>query len=222
MLEVKELFDGLFVYDNGRVRAFLIKGDTSDLLIDTMFEKDELILKIKQKYQRPLDVLLTHNDLDHIGGLTGDYQACFVHLYDLLEAKTNNVFSIAEGEHLQYGSYDFEVIHIPGHTKGSIALFDKSTGILISGDSVQKDGPIYMFGDHRDFDTYIESLKKLHHMSSDVKIILPSHNAYPLDSSYIEKNLSDAIALKEGRLPHEKTPNMPCDTYHGQYVDFYY
>ena len=66
------------------------------------------------------------------------------------------------------------------------------------------------------------NLEKLKNIKNDIKVILPSHHDCPIDPSYIEKDLEDILALKEGRLRHEKTPNMPCDTYHGTYVDYYY
>ena len=221
MIEVKELFEDIYAYDNGRVRAFLIKGENEDLLIDTLFKEDKLIPMIKRE-DRSLKVVLTHSDRDHIGGLDEEVKECYIHLYDAADIKTTKVITIKEGDHISCGRYDFIVIHIPGHTKGSIALFDKEKGILISGDSIQKGGPIYMFGEHRDLDAYIASLKKLKNIKNDIKVILPSHHDCPIDPSYIEKDLEDILALKEGRLRHEKTPNMPCDTYHGTYVDYYY
>ena len=52
-----------------------------------------------------------------------------------------SVHDLHEGEHITAGVYDFEVIHIPGHTYGSIALLDRKRKLLLPGDTVQKDGP---------------------------------------------------------------------------------
>lgn len=68
---------------------------------------------------------------------------------------------LKEGDIIDVGGYEFEVIHFPGHTKGSIGLLDKKSGILISGDIVNSVGPIYMFGPERNLELYIEGLKKL-------------------------------------------------------------
>ena len=40
---------------------------------------------------------------------------------------------------------------------------------------MQKDGPIYMFGEHRNLDRYIESLKKLQGLADKVETVLPCH-----------------------------------------------
>ncbi len=40
------------------------------------------------------------------------------------------------GEVLRYGSYDFEVMHTPGHDDGMVCLYDRASGVFISADHV--------------------------------------------------------------------------------------
>ncbi|MDE7080907.1 MAG: MBL fold metallo-hydrolase [Muribaculaceae bacterium] len=40
------------------------------------------------------------------------------------------------GDSIKIGHGTLEVIHVPGHSKGSIALYDKADGFLISGDAL--------------------------------------------------------------------------------------
>lgn len=47
---------------------------------------------------------------------------------------------LTDGQRLALGQFEFEVIHTPGHSAGSLALFESSLGLLIVGDSVQGDG----------------------------------------------------------------------------------
>ena len=65
-----------------------------------------------------------------------------------------------EGQVLKLGQRRFEVILIPGHTPGSIVLWDEAHKTLISGDSVQA-GNIYLFGPGRNLPAFITSLEKL-------------------------------------------------------------
>jgi glyoxylase-like metal-dependent hydrolase (beta-lactamase superfamily II) len=90
------------------------------------------------------------------------------------------------GEALKIGGMDWEVIHIPGHSMGSVALFYKPKKILIPGDVIYAD---YAIGR---FDLYganarelKKSLMKLAQM--EVKILLPGHNRIvtELPSGYI-------------------------------------
>jgi glyoxylase-like metal-dependent hydrolase (beta-lactamase superfamily II) len=41
-----------------------------------------------------------------------------------------------DGDQITAGSINFTVLHTPGHTEGSISLFDQSEGLLLSGDTL--------------------------------------------------------------------------------------
>ncbi len=51
------------------------------------------------------------------------------------------VHHIGEGDEIDLGDRCFEVIHLPGHSPGSIGLWEESTGTLFSGDAIY-DGPL--------------------------------------------------------------------------------
>ncbi len=215
-MEVKEFLKDLYVIDNGHVRCFLIVGKENALLIDTLFKQDDVFSEVKKLTDNPVTVVLTHGDGDHFGGVA-PFKECYLHHNDFDLVKEDVLkHAVKENDTFDVGDYHFQVIEIPGHTNGSIALFDKEKGLLISGDSLQKEGPIFMFGEHRDLDKYIESHKKLLAMKDEIKTVLPSHHEYPIDNSYIEKNLLDAIDLKDGKLEGVKTTDRPCLTYTGK------
>lgn len=67
---------------------------------------------------------------------------------------------VDEGDVLDLGDRVFEVLHLPGHSPGSIALHERATGILFSGD-VLYDGDLLDNLYHSDPDTYVESLQRL-------------------------------------------------------------
>jgi len=48
---------------------------------------------------------------------------------------------IDEGDIIDLGNRAFEVIHLPGHSPGSIGLWEAATGTLFSGDAIY-DGPL--------------------------------------------------------------------------------
>jgi glyoxylase-like metal-dependent hydrolase (beta-lactamase superfamily II) len=65
------------------------------------------------------------------------------------------------GERFSFGSFELEIIHCPGHSPGSICVLDKNSGLLFSGDTIQKQG---FFGNiplYTDVDRYINTLSKL-------------------------------------------------------------
>lgn len=90
------------------------------------------------------------------------------------------------GERLNIGDMVWEVIHIPGHSSGSIALYEKSQEILIPGDVVYADYAIGRFDLYgADPHNHRNSLEKLGNLK--VKTLLPGHNRIMRDvpSGYI-------------------------------------
>jgi glyoxylase-like metal-dependent hydrolase (beta-lactamase superfamily II) len=46
---------------------------------------------------------------------------------------------LAEGDHVDTGDRRFRVLHLPGHSPGSIALLDEVNGEMFSGDAIYDD-----------------------------------------------------------------------------------
>jgi hydroxyacylglutathione hydrolase len=79
------------------------------------------------------------------------------------------------GEMLTMGGMTWEVIHVPGHSAGGIALYNKEFQALLPGDVVYADyaiGRFDLFG--ADGPQLKNSLLKL--STYDVQILLPGHN----------------------------------------------
>jgi hydroxyacylglutathione hydrolase len=79
------------------------------------------------------------------------------------------------GESLDIGGMTWEVIHIPGHSMGGIALYNRPQKILIPGDVVYADYAIGRFDLYgADASELKESLFRLAELEVDV--LLPGHN----------------------------------------------
>ena len=76
------------------------------------------------------------------------------------------------GDVIDLGNRQFEVIHTPGHSPGGIMLFEKTTEILFSGDTVY-DGPLIDDANHSDIPTYIEVMKRI--MELPVRVVHGGH-----------------------------------------------
>jgi len=82
---------------------------------------------------------------------------------------------LADGDVLELGGSSWQVLHIPGHSPGSIALYDAARKILIPGDTVYADYAIGRFDLHGASGGQLrESLARLAEL--DVDILLPGHN----------------------------------------------
>lgn len=67
---------------------------------------------------------------------------------------------IEDGDVIDLGDRHFEVIHTPGHSPGGVALWEKRTGILFSGDIVY-DGPLIEDTYHSNAADYYRSMVRL-------------------------------------------------------------
>ena len=67
---------------------------------------------------------------------------------------------LEDGDMIDLGHRRFEVIHTPGHSPGSVMLWEPATGILFSGDTVY-DGPLIDDAYHSDIDDYLASMKRI-------------------------------------------------------------
>jgi len=65
-----------------------------------------------------------------------------------------------EGDVVDTGDRAFEVLHLPGHSPGSIGLFEVSTGILFSGDAAY-DGPLLDELEGSNVDDYVKTMERL-------------------------------------------------------------
>ena len=79
-----------------------------------------------------------------------------------------------DGDIVDLGDRNFEVIHTPGHSPGGIALWEASSGILFSGDIVY-DGPLIEDTYHANAKDYVRSMKRL--LELPVRVVHGGHFA---------------------------------------------
>lgn len=68
--------------------------------------------------------------------------------------------TISEGDIVDLGDRAFEVVHLPGHSPGSIGLWEARTGTLFSGDAIY-DGPLLDAIPGADRDAYRITMERL-------------------------------------------------------------
>jgi len=123
-------------------------------VIDPGADPEKIISTIADLELKPAIVLNTHGHVDHIGGNsdivrkyavplamhaadTGMLQVSdYIELSLLLGARNSPPPDrlLAEGEEVAFGRVSLRVIHIPGHTPGSIGFV--AGGVLFSGDTL--------------------------------------------------------------------------------------
>jgi glyoxylase-like metal-dependent hydrolase (beta-lactamase superfamily II) len=184
---------------------FLIASETP-ILIDTGtgLSPESCIQSISKFIEvRSIDrIVLTHRHIDHVGGAKPLSEACEAVLYasrdetpSLLSGDQGttaasmfgkrleklDVKAIDYGEDIKIGQEKLNVIHTPGHTKGSICLYEESTKSLFSGDTVFSHGGVGRWDfPTGNLDQLIESVRKLSK--------IPVENLYPGHGPIVQSN----------------------------------
>ena len=101
---------------------------------------------------------------------------------------------IKDHDKFDLGNLSLEVIEIPGHTYGSIALFCPEKGWLFTGDSVCYYNIYYQMGLQLQapWKVYIRSLNRLLNMNKQVSELYPAHGQKPIPLS-AAKETKEAI-----------------------------
>ncbi len=95
-----------------------------------------------------------------------------------------------EGDVVDLGNRHFQVLHLPGHSPGSIALYEQSTKILFSGDVIY-DGELYDTVYHSDKAVYRESLTRL--KTLDVNTVHAGHDM-SFDKTKMQQLIDDYLS----------------------------
>jgi len=90
-----------------------------------------------------------------------------------------------DGDIIDLGDRYFEVLHLPGHSPGSIGLWEAKTGTLFSGDAVY-DGPLLDQLPHSDRVAYERTMKRL--LELPVNVVHAGH-----DPSFDRSRLKELV-----------------------------
>jgi glyoxylase-like metal-dependent hydrolase (beta-lactamase superfamily II) len=146
--EVIKIDEHSWRIEDNVVRVFLFAGTQRALLVDTGFGTGNLRQIVESLTDKPVMLVNTHADDDHTG-CNALFDEAYMHpsemaFYFEKAPSGTPVRPLWEGDVIDLGSRRFEVILIPGHTPGSIALLDRENALLVSGDSVSAT-PVFMF-----------------------------------------------------------------------------
>jgi hydroxyacylglutathione hydrolase len=144
---------------------YLMLGSREAMLVDTGAQGADpagIVVDLLERRTPPLPLVVVHSHGhgDHIAGDAAFRKRPNVRVVDAAPAALSAFFRIARWP-ADVGQYDLggrvvDVIPIPGHQPASIAIYDRRTGILLTGDTLYP-GRLYV----RDQPAFIDSVKRL-------------------------------------------------------------
>lgn len=198
--ELEHVTNSYLVYDESKEAVLIDPGDQKDLIIKTI---DKLGLKINY-------IIITHAHADHIGAardimdkynceflieksdlekLNNPISNCAYILNDMnvRQVSKDKIICVSDLYTFSVGSMDFKIIHTPGHTCGSVCIYEKNSKSLFTGDTIFDNCYGRCDLDTSSFEKMVSSLRKVFYMFGDEDIkIYPGHG-----------NVTDLLSAKK-------------------------
>lgn len=228
-LETIEIGSGAYRIENGGVRMYLFVGSEKALLVDTGFGNAGSVREaVAALTDKPVMLVNTHADDDHTGR-NDEFDVAYMHPAEMPyyhdkkgRYPVTPAAPLWDGDIIDLGGRKFEVILLPGHTPGSIALLDRENRIIVTGDSVS-DSPVFMFLPIRDIHAHMASMERLLSISDSFDDIYPSHGTFPIKANQASKLIATAKKLLAGELEPADPPfPMPAKMYSYDGASYFY
>ncbi len=129
-----------------QTNCYIVRQENSNdcIVIDPGFEPETIAAHLEKNYLKLQAILLTHGHFDHVGGvkkLAATF-SCPVYLRQeetvlpsqLTDGTLYFTDSYPNNGQLSVADMDFQVLHTPGHTPGSVCLLCEDA--LFSGDTL--------------------------------------------------------------------------------------
>ena len=113
---------------------------------------------------------------------------------------------IRDGQNLDLGGRNLQVLATPGHTPDAISLFDRAHGLLFTGDTYYP-ATIWLYRPETDLRAYDVSIRRLAGLAPQVKIVLGAHNIPTAPPSVLPRLVAAFEQVRAGKV--SPTPDSP-------------
>ena len=184
------------------------KTNTISIVDPSEYEACDQVIK---KYSKLDYILNTHHHADHVDGnlkLKKKYNSVILGFgLDKDRIPGIDIF-LEDSQKQKIGDLEFEVIFVPGHTKGHIAIYFQKEKIVFTGDTLFSLGCGRVFeGSHKEM---LKSLKKLKNLPQETKVYCGHEYTktnlnfclkYDTDNSFLKKKSVEIHNKLKKRVP---------------------
>jgi glyoxylase-like metal-dependent hydrolase (beta-lactamase superfamily II) len=196
--------NGHLVYNES---LYLVEGNDRALLIDAgtyIPDLDKIVAKITSK---SVTMMLTHAHGDHVGGV-GAFPEVYLNAGDMTIVPNNmrnyqgQIRYLNDGEVIDLGGREIEVIFTPGHTAGSTTFFDKTRHYGFSGDAFGSTNLLVFI--NLSTEMYTAERIERYMKKNDIRFLFPGH--YSGDNLETLQRVTDIKNMCREILDGERKP----------------
>ena len=211
--------NGYHVYNES---VYVLEGEDRALVIDAGTRMPHLSETVAKLTDKPLTLVLTHGHGDHVGGAVS-FPEVWIHPADttLLGARrrgyAGEIKYLSDGQAIDLGGRQIDVLFTPGHTFGSVTFFDKANKYGFSGDAFGSTNLLLFAGTFR---VLVETIDRtLAYMQANgIEKLYPGHyhgdNPETVQRLLDEKKMSqDAISGKRRGVPDSSSNGLNRDLF---------
>lgn len=210
-------------------QQYLILGNERALLVDTGMGIGSLKAAVEAITSLPVTVVNTHCHPDHAGG-NAEFEPALINPADLdvfermatIEFRRQDVSRMpggedwtaqlqptgpkpvfaSDGQTIDLGGRTLQLIFTPGHTHGSLCVYEEATGVLFTGDNVQANTTALREWNSSTVEEFCESLQKLSALK--VTRILGGHRPNDNPPELLQRKLECARQILDGARGEER------------------
>lgn len=148
MYQVEEIQKGVWWLEGEKHSSFyVVAGSKKALVIDTGMDEEEILPRIRQLTDLPLELVITHAHWDHMLHVDEfPYYLISEEEKAFLQDRQDTALPkwIQAGEQIDLGNCILQVVSLAGHTPGSLLFVDVDRKLIFTGDAVGSGCGVWM------------------------------------------------------------------------------